>query len=281
MGELANAAVLFSAHRRAGRKGASGLNREGFLGQVILPLRGLVHNLRPVLEPTSTSGLSRGPAPADDHPDQADGTHNNTDKRSGKHGEHGEHGQDRRTGDGDGGGNGDTKNSTNYCRSGRWRSLRGELRGVFPTADRRGRVAADGAAGKTSAPLRLRLRLSVSLSVKAVRRREGERGVWVGTVMRLVEGGTGLARTNPTLEERERESCRIHTPRGREAIGVRKTYGHASTIDQHIETNKETAVCGPKFIFRPLPACVLDFFFTPTLFFVLDFVVMFLSYNDL
>eukprot|EP00752_Nemacystus_decipiens_P005394 g4890.t1 len=160
--ELASAAVLFSAHRRAqgkgsGGNGASGLKRagEGYLGQVILPLRGLLNNLRPVMQPIG------------DRPDH-DGGGNNTGTRGGKLGKR-DH--DYGHGRGGGGGNKDGEGKKKDERSGgSWQSLRGELGGVFPAADRRGRVSvspADGvAAGRTSPTLRLRLRLSISLNVK-------------------------------------------------------------------------------------------------------------------
>lgn len=45
-----------------------------------------------------------------------------------------------------------------------WKFLRGEVSGLFPAADRRGRVSADG-----DRRLSLRLRLSVSLPLKPVR----------------------------------------------------------------------------------------------------------------
>lgn len=161
LGELANAAVQFSVHRRAQSKGkgASGSNRagEGSLGQVILPLRGLVHNLRPVIQPT---------ADRPDRHDHGDNGDNGSGEGDNGHGK-GYHDHDQGDWGGDGGGDGDDNGS------GCWRSLRGELCGVFPAAGRRGRASADdGAAGRTSPALRLRLRLSISLSVKTVSRRQ-------------------------------------------------------------------------------------------------------------
>ena len=171
---------------------------EGFLGQVILPLRGLVHNLRPVvIQPTGdrpdhgegdhgggegdhgtfgTNDKNKNNNNNNDDDDDDGGggddgnSNSNTDTRSGKHGKRDhDHGRGR-----DRGRDGEIDNGRSAC----WRSLRGELCGVFPAADRRGRVsavAAAGAVGRTSPPLRLRLRLSISLDVKNVSTRERER----------------------------------------------------------------------------------------------------------
>ena len=196
---------------------------EGFLGQVILPLRGLVHNLRPVvIQPTG------------DRPDHGEGDH------GGGEGDHGSGNNDKNknnnnTDDDDADGGGDDGNSNTGTRSGKhdkrdhdhgrgrdrgrdgeidngrsacWRSLRGELCGVFPAADRRGRVsavAAAGAVGRTSPPLRLRLRLSISLDVKNVSTRERERErererarEGGGGATGLAKGGKGLGGPDPT-----------------------------------------------------------------------------------
>ncbi|CAM9780492.1 unnamed protein product [Scytosiphon promiscuus] len=139
--ELSSVAVLFSAHRRrndTGRGGgfARGSRRDGFLGQVVLPLHGLVHNLRPVVEPLkacSVAGVDTS---------EGDGKCGRTAAVPGLVDEVGSNNID--------GGKG--------C----WRSLRGEISGVFPAADRRGKISTDGGSG-----LHLRLRLSVSLGVKA------------------------------------------------------------------------------------------------------------------
>lgn len=194
LGELANAAVLFSAHRRAQSKGKgrSGLNREGFLGQVILPLRGLVENLRPIIEPTGghpdDGDDGDGGSGSSDKGSSGGGGNSNTDRGSGKHGKLG---HDREGGDGDG----NVRNDNN--RSGGWRSLRHEVCGVFPAADRRGRVSAHGVTGRTSPHLRLRLRLSISLKVKKVSTRV--RGVGNGDDSRGRRDGSRWSARRPAF----------------------------------------------------------------------------------
>ncbi|CAN0378860.1 unnamed protein product, partial [Ectocarpus fasciculatus] len=144
LGELANAAVLFSVHRRrCGNRGATsrGLDREGFLGQaslsgVVLPVRNAVLGLRPV------SIAPEPPKSGVDKEGAATGTHARSSINV-------------------------SSDSDNDCiirkgtDNGSWRLLRGEVSGAFRAADRRGRVEAAG-----DTPLVLRLRLSVSLSLK-------------------------------------------------------------------------------------------------------------------
>lgn len=142
--------------------------------QVILPLRSIVHNLRPVVEPNGHEG---GQEKNVDGVETRTGVPENRDEGNGNNDNSG-NSRSQNTGDNNNNNNGgkntgDNNNNNNggsSINSNSWKSLRGEVSGTFPAVDRRGRIPTDDSAAAVPAktPLWLRLRLSVSLLLRPV-----------------------------------------------------------------------------------------------------------------